>query len=100
VTERPRRCVAFAGDRRIAAGDEVEVAVAAKAWLEAGGAEGVLVFDEQTSEPVELDLRGSAEAVRRRAAGIPAPAGEPRGPGRPRLGVVAREVTLLPRHWE
>jgi hypothetical protein len=24
----------------------------------------------------------------------------PRGPGRPRLGVVAREVTLLPRHWE
>jgi hypothetical protein len=30
------------------------------------------------------------------------PAGkqEPRGPGRPKLGVVAREVTLLPRHWE
>ena len=25
---------------------------------------------------------------------------EPRGRGRPRLGVVAREVTLLPRHWE
>src|SRR3984957_11907417 len=24
----------------------------------------------------------------------------PRGRGRPKLGVVAREVTLLPRHWE
>ena len=24
----------------------------------------------------------------------------PRGPGRPRLGVVPREVTLLPRHWQ
>ncbi|OZI62295.1 DUF2239 family protein [Bordetella genomosp. 11] len=24
----------------------------------------------------------------------------PRGRGRPRLGVIAREVTLLPRHWE
>ena len=24
----------------------------------------------------------------------------PRGPGRPKLGVVAREITLLPRHWE
>src|SRR4029079_4156101 len=27
-------------------------------------------------------------------------AAEPRGRGRPRLGVVAREGTLLPRHWE
>ena len=27
-------------------------------------------------------------------------AGEPRGRGRPKLGVVAREITLLPRHWE
>lgn len=27
-------------------------------------------------------------------------ANAPRGPGRPRLGVVAREVTLLPRHWD
>jgi hypothetical protein len=25
---------------------------------------------------------------------------EPRGRGRPKLGVVSREVTLLPRHWE
>ncbi len=25
---------------------------------------------------------------------------EPRGRGRPKLGVVAREVTLLPRHWD
>jgi hypothetical protein len=32
------------------------------------------------------------------AAGTQPP--ETRGPGRPRLGVVAREVTLLPRHWE
>lgn len=23
-----------------------------------------------------------------------------RGPGRPKLGVVSREVTLLPRHWD
>src|SRR6202000_600087 len=29
----------------------------------------------------------------------PAPA-EARGRGRPKLGVEAREVTLLPRHWE
>ena len=28
------------------------------------------------------------------------PEAEPRGRGRPKLGVVAREVTLLPRHWD
>jgi len=36
------------------------------------------------------------------AAGAGAPGGEEaprRGRGRPKLGVVAREVTLLPRHW-
>jgi hypothetical protein len=52
---------------------------------------------------VELDRRGSADDVRRRleATGEPTPpAGGARGPGRPKLGVVAREVTLLPRHWE
>ncbi|OZA80746.1 MAG: hypothetical protein B7X77_02015 [Caulobacter sp. 39-67-4] len=27
-------------------------------------------------------------------------AAAPRGRGRPRLGVVSREVTLLPRHWD
>ena len=33
-------------------------------------------------------------------AGSNVSASPPRGPGRPRLGVVAREVTLLPRHWD
>lgn len=56
----------------------------------------VLVFDDATSELIELDLRGSLEDV---ASRLPA-AEIPRGPGRPKLGVVAREVTLLPRHWE
>ena len=101
---------AFAGNRRIASGTLAEVARAAKEAFERGGSVSVLVFDDATAEQVDLDLSvGAAEAVERlaraaRAAGGASadeapPAAAPRGPGRPRLGVVAREVTLLPRHW-
>lgn len=94
-------CIAFDGQRRLAIGPLAEVALAVKHAVEAGAAGPVLVFDDVTSRPVELDLRGSVDDV---LARLPAPATEEepvaRGPGRPRLGVVAREVTLLPRHWD
>ncbi|MGO9771170.1 MAG: DUF2239 family protein [Roseiarcus sp.] len=94
-----RRCAAFDGVRLIAAGPLTEVALAVKAALAAGAAGPALTFDDATGAVVDLDLRGSdAEIVARlRAAEDRAP---PRGRGRPKLGVVAREVTLLPRHWE
>ena len=47
-----------------------------------------------------MDFRGTPADVARRLVPAPPEAEEPRGPGRPRLGVVAREVTLLPRHWD
>jgi hypothetical protein len=95
--------IAFEGSTRIGFGELTEVALAAREAAERGSAP-VLIFDAVTSQPIELDLRGSeAELAARLAGRIPgepeAPA-SPRGPGRPRLGVVAREVTLLPRHWE
>jgi hypothetical protein len=98
--------VAFDGDCRIASGDLRAVASAAKQTLDRHKEASVLIFDGVTSEPVDLDFRGGLEEV---LARLPTPddaaAAEPelppnRGPGRPRLGVVAREVTLLPRHWE
>lgn len=107
------RCTAFMGARRVASGNLEDVAVAVKAIVDRGQASPVLVFDDDTSAVIDLDLRGTADAVRRYAARLargrvtptaspPQPAGEApaRGPGRPRLGVVPREVTLLPRHWE
>ena len=102
------RFVAFEGTRRIAAGSLAEVAAEAKRAVDRAADGPVLVFDAVSSEGIELDLRGTLDEVLARlpAAG-PAPAGEdetppadaPRGRGRPKLGVVAREVTLLPRHW-
>lgn len=105
------RCTAFEGSRRIAAGELREVAARTKETLDRGGHEPVLIFDDATGEQVEVDFRGTAEDVLRRleetqcADGgvhpIDRPDGDvPRGPGRPKLGVVAREVTLLPRHWD
>ena len=84
--------IAFLGHRRLAAGTRDEVLAALRAH--ADGAMAV-VFEQASGTRVELDLRPEGSA--------PAPAAEDapaRGVGRPKLGVVAREVTLLPRHWD
>ena len=87
-------CTAFSGTRLFARGSRIDVALAIKA---AGNAvPTILLFDDATGREIDLDLSGSAEDVVARLT-PPAPA---RGRGRPRLGVVAREVTLLPRHWD
>jgi uncharacterized protein len=102
-------CTAFEGSRRIASGGLEQVALKVKEVLDRGERAPVLIFDDSSSELVEVDFRGTAEDVARRLSavrdGAPpeprAPAEDAaRRPGRPKLGVVAREVTLLPRHWE
>jgi hypothetical protein len=94
----PVHATAFNGRRRLASGPLGEVAVAVKAALKAGTTDTLLVFDDATGRVVDLDLRGTDAEVLARLE-PPAPEG-PRGRGRPRLGVVPREVTLLPRHWD
>jgi uncharacterized protein len=104
--------IAFEGIRCIASGNLLHVARKVKEALEQGAPNSVLIFDDTTGEPVEVDFRGTVADVLARleksiAAASPASApeaesvpAEPRGPGRPKLGVVAREVTLFPRHWD
>ena len=98
---------AFYGQRRLASGPLPEVALAVK--RAAGKAiEPILIFSDATGRAIDLDLRGKDEEVLARLPATaeanpvpePAPPDEPRGRGRPKLGVVAREVTLLPRHWD
>jgi hypothetical protein len=98
-----RPCTAFEGDRLLASGPLIEVALAAKNAIERGGENPVLVFEDATGAVVDLDLRGSKADITARLAqpaATAAPDSEPRRRGRPKLGVVAREITLLPRHWE
>lgn len=85
---------AFEGPRRIAAGALLDVVLAVKDVGDSH-ANGLLIFDP-SGRVVDVDLRGTAEDIKARLE----PDSAPRGPGRPKLGVVAREVTLLPRHWE
>ncbi len=88
--------VLFDGDRRIAAGSKLEAAVAAQARLRDAPEASLLIFDPEGRQ-VDFDLRGEpADLASRLGEGEAAP----RGRGRPKLGVTAREVTLLPRHWE
>ena len=98
-TSPDRSSIAFAESHRIAAGELVTVARHVKDVLDTDPEAIVLILDAVSSEPIEVDFRGTAdEVVARLEPRAPAPA--PRTPGRPRLGVIGREVTLLPRHWE
>ncbi|MEW5836504.1 MAG: DUF2239 family protein [Pseudomonadota bacterium] len=94
-------CTAFDGHRRIASGTPEKVALAVRDHLAQHRTGALLVLDDGSGHALEFDLRGSAEDVRARLrAAAPDAAPPPRGPGRPKLGVVPKEVTLLPRHWE
>ncbi|HEX4268480.1 MAG TPA: DUF2239 family protein [Steroidobacteraceae bacterium] len=110
---------AFGGHQRLLSGPLVEVALAVKSAVENGSPRQFLVFDDATGRVIDLDLHGTKADVidgltrrakefigshaSRRAKATESSkeeASEHRGRGRPKLGVVAREVTLLPRQWE
>lgn len=95
-----RLCTAFEGTKQIASGYLWQVASQVQTKSIRSNLEPMLIFDDLTGQVIDLDLRGltGAEAP---SHAEPAPTEEPaRRPGRPKLGVVAREVTLLPRHWD
>lgn len=85
--------VAFAGARRLAVGSLAEVLPVLKRRFDDDRADAPLVLELATGKQVDFDLRGTLADVLARVAP------PPRGPGRPRLGVTGREVSLLPGHW-
>ena len=99
--------VAFEHHRRTARGTPDEVITSLRQRLAEHPDAMPVVLDAVSSERIELDWRQPLDTL---LALVPAlapatvkqePPGEvPRGPGRPKLGVTAREVTLLPRHWD
>jgi hypothetical protein len=106
MSQQPQTFTAFEGQRRLASGPLHEVALAVKR-AEQRDAETVAIFSDATGRAIDLDLRGSDDEIVARLQrpippdpAAPRETATPRGRGRPKLGVVAREVTLLPRHWE
>lgn len=97
---------AFAGQRLLASGPIKATLLKVKGFVDGGGQERVLIFEDRSGIQTEFDLRGSADEVLARVGADPAflPAEAPSSgaarPGRPKLGVVSREISLLPRHWE
>src|SRR4030088_518021 len=95
----PAEFTAFVGFRRLASGSLDQVALAAKKAVDRGTQQPVLIYNDSTGRAIDIDSRGSDAEILTRLS-RPAPSALPRGRGRPKLGVVAREVTLLPRHWQ
>ncbi|RBP04645.1 hypothetical protein DFR50_13829 [Roseiarcus fermentans] len=111
-----KACTAFLGHGLLLSGPLADVAMAVR--RSAGTTAALLVFDDATGRVIDLDLRGGdAERLARparaptvvgrhrseageTAGAVPEDGQDQRSRGRPKLGVVAREVTLLPRHWE
>ena len=113
-----KSCSAFAGQRLLLTGPLAEVALAVR--RSTGATDTVLVFDDATGRVVDLDLRGNDAEIVERIAGPPTTypgryrpkadatsdrtgseeRQDQKARGRPKLGVVAREVTLLPRQWQ
>ncbi len=99
------RCTAFSGPQRIASGELRHVAMKAKQAFDLHPDRPVLVFDDAEGRTVEVPLELPAADLLRllaqpQLAASTDAAPVPRKPGRPKLGVVAREITLLPRHWD
>lgn len=98
-TPPPPTYTAFLAGCRLATGPLHEVAVAVLRAQLAQPQGPALVFSDASGQSADLDLRGGEEAVAARYT-VAAPTPAPKGRGRPKLGVVAREVTLLPEHWD
>lgn len=103
----------FSAHTCLASGSLQTVGLAVKRAAENQTLNGILIFDDATGRSIDIDIRGSdADMLARLEAAFPVAAPSAaveqpesdeeasRGRGRPKLGVVAREVTLLPRHWE
>jgi hypothetical protein len=95
-------CTAFSHESRVASGSYVAVAISLKEHLRNNAEASALIFDDNSGKQIDFDLRGTDQEIedRIRKQFSLAKDGVPRPVGRPRLGVVSREITLMPHHWE
>ncbi|UQN10065.1 DUF2239 family protein [Deinococcus sp. QL22] len=94
---------AFHGSQHLVTGALREVLAYLKTQIQPLDANSsVLIFENHSGRQMDFNLRGTLSEVLDREAPLPAvasPALAKAGPGRPKLGIVSREISLLPRHW-
>lgn len=93
---------AFDAHSLIAYGDLAEVVLKIKGSIGKASISTILIFSDITGKTIDFNFHGSKqEILKRLEVYTSVQDAEPSsGPGRPKLGVVSREVSLLPRHWE
>lgn len=93
---------AFDGHKLLIQGPLDKVVLKVKKHLGDNPTSPILVFSDSTGKQIDFDLSGSDKDVLQRLQvyiAVDQPLAHS-GLGRPKLGVVSREVSLLPEHWE
>lgn len=96
----------FVRQVHVASGGLIDVALELQEYAQRDDSAPIVLIDDSTGNSVSISLHGTADDLRKRLEPLvttdDSPASPParQGRGRPRLGVVSREVSLLPRHWE
>jgi hypothetical protein len=99
---------AFENHQRIAQGTLIEIATAIKKRLGKASHGDAILFSDATGKVMEINFQGNLKTVLQRLAVFQTDTKNPEtknvetqpGPGRPKLGVVSREISLLPNQWE
>jgi uncharacterized protein len=101
-----REYTLFVGNNLIVTGKIETVLTRSKEFFDQNCNERIALFDDTTGNVIDVDYRGTLEDVLSRLPSHPmftylneTPV-KKAGPGRPKLGVISKEITLLPRHWE
>jgi len=100
------KILAFSAQKLIAEGAFGEVLQLVKNHIKQNDTGNILFFNGSDGRQIDIDLQsgagesgnGSKAAAAESGSNQAIPTKKPRG--RPKLGVVGREVTLLPRHWQ
>ena len=92
----------FDGFKIVSQGNIEEVAIATKKYLKKEDSARILIFSDLSGKQMDLDLSGTDKDVTDRLSVYKTAdtTSSGTGPGRPKMGVKPREVSLLPTHWE
>lgn len=92
---------AFEEFKIVSQGTLDDVAISVKHRLKEQGSSNILIFSDSTGRQIDLDLSGTDKQVLDRLKVFTTSSVQTQsGAGRPKLGVLPREISLLPSHWE